>query len=116
MVGPQYQENRMVQRRGGEAASLGQADAHPVEDHCSYHRKDCCSVSGTLRIPAVCLSLRTHLFTMICNSVAFHLVCPGAFIVANYCRFVIEMYFVFYSGTKQLKETMRRKWEMTPES
>lgn len=58
----------------------------------------------------------THLFTMICNSVAFHLVCPGAFIVANHCWFVIEMYFVFYSGTKQLKETMRRKWEMTPES
>lgn len=53
VVGPQHQENRMVQRGGGEAASSGQADAHSVEDHCSYHRTHGCPVSGALRIPAV---------------------------------------------------------------
>lgn len=53
VVGPQYQENRVVQRRRGEAASFGQADADSVEDYCSYHRTHCCPVSGALRIPAV---------------------------------------------------------------
>lgn len=53
MVGPQYQKNRMVQRRGGEAASLSQVDANSVEDHCSHHWTHCCPVSGALRIPAV---------------------------------------------------------------
>lgn len=53
VVGPQYQKDRVVQRGGGEAASLGQADAHPVEDHCSHHWTHCCPVPGALWIPAV---------------------------------------------------------------
>lgn len=48
VAGSQHQENGVVQRRGGKAASLGQADAYSVEDHRSYHRTHCCPVSGAL--------------------------------------------------------------------
>lgn len=53
VAGSQHQEDRVVQRRGGEAASSGQADADSMEDHCSYHRTNCSPVPGTLWIPAV---------------------------------------------------------------
>lgn len=53
VVGSQYKEDRMVERRGGKASPFGQADAHSVEDHCSHHRTYCCPVPGALRIPAV---------------------------------------------------------------
>lgn len=57
VVGPKHQKNRVVQRGGGEAASLSQADAHSVEDHRSHHWTHCCPVSGALWIPAVCVNV-----------------------------------------------------------
>lgn len=77
VAGPQHQENRMVQRGGGEAASSGQADAHPVEDHRSHHRTHCCAVSGALWIPAVrsYMMLRHILTVAVAEAVDSILVC-----------------------------------------
>lgn len=54
VAGPQHQENRMVTWGRGETSSPGQADAHSVEDNRPHHRTNSCSVSGALRVSAVC--------------------------------------------------------------
>lgn len=48
VAGPEHQEDGVVPRGGREAAPPRQADAHPVEDHRSYHRKDSSTVFGAI--------------------------------------------------------------------
>lgn len=109
VVGPQHQENRMVQRGRGEAASFGQADAHSVENHRSYHRTYCCPVSGALRIPAVRVTWPFPTFRII-SCIKKQIISAMLLqmqLIHNHHIFV-------FPEIKQHKETMRKRSAMTP--
>lgn len=45
---PEHQENRMVEGRGREAASFGEADAHTVADNSADYRQNRRAMPGTI--------------------------------------------------------------------
>ena len=50
---PEYQEDGVESRGGGEVVTPRQVDADPVENDRSDHRPDGGAVSRTLRVPTV---------------------------------------------------------------